>query len=182
MTYYTCEPNYDEPLGNEDLELGLSSADQEWDHYTLPRKENKSKKTRTQRGWGPPDYTQEGWLPLDTRLPSNDAVKSDAVILHYLDAQARGPVMTRSVEDDVTFPLLGDGLREEPRTELRRNKWPSHEGMRSDGWCRQTESRPSCYSLNGGGGGKHAGKMWQSKIMSKDVGPGGSDHQSGLKI
>ena len=152
--------------GQSELErkgdLGFMAVDKEWREYVLPLK--KSKKRYDLQGMR--HILQHSTsLPLNVRMPpSSDATSKS--IKHYTDPKALGIVLSRNVDDQVTYPLLNQELVPEVG-ELKRVKWDGWEGVRRMGWCyhrSDNERARDCYESNKGGGGNHAASMWRSKV------------------
>lgn len=143
-------------------ELGFMAVDKEWEEYSLPLK--KSKKRYDLHGIRQTLRHSTSVL-LNIRMPPSTGATSDS-IRHYTDPAALGIVLSRNVDDQVTFPLLNQELVPETG-ELKRNKWDGWEGVRRMGWCyhrSDNERARDCYESNKGGGGNHAASMWRSKV------------------
>lgn len=158
----------DAARANRKDELGYTVEDEAWKEYELPIKKLKKRldvsRTRS-------FFTHRTTIPLDVRLQSgltsdgSISTENASAIKHYLDAEALAPVISATISDDVSFPLLQLGNVAETEQELKRARWDVYGGVRQQGWCFGKE-HPSrkCWESNGGGGSYHAARMWQSKV------------------
>lgn len=161
-------------------ELGRTEVDDEWAEYELPPSAEIKKRVVDWSGMSPP-LNKRTSVPLDARLPNSTSTDDLNVegsrFVHYLDPTALGPVMTDLDTTSVEFPLLNQIWREEDKDEkLKKRKWDTNHPARSNGWCRGDNDQFSrrgrsgpigCWSMNGGGGAKHAARMWQAKEAKK---------------
>jgi hypothetical protein len=187
-TYFACDvrENEDDLAPNgPDPESGpvIPALDKEWVEYELPTRKSKRASMRRLGIW----YRQHQSMPLDAAVPmaipaqaeGNDEVE----IVHYMAKSARGPALSARVDDDVSLPLLEQAIREEAENEHMKVRWSYDSRRGMNGWCEREGAPRDCYEQNGGGGGKLASKMWQSKeARQKDalgVRGGGGEPRAG---
>jgi len=186
-TYFACDPrNIDTTAGSSgpaETSQGWSELDKEWDRYALPTRKSK-RSSLSSRGIMIP-HTR--LVPLDAVLSSalTGATESDGAeidearvdLVHYLEETALSPVLSASVGDKVSFPLLDQAVRDETEEERKRSRWGSGARGRQRGWCDRPDASSMCYELNGGGGDKLASSMWQGKVAKEKevLGSRGSD-------
>jgi hypothetical protein len=126
-----------------------------WNEAELPPRINRSRrKDITQRG-----LSHTSHIDFDLILPSTTSQESgdDDVVVSYLDALARAPVITLDKSMLIDYPLVNHEIRNENKVELLRSRYnndPRLGRMCSKGKC------------NPGGAHRHAAKMWQAKELA----------------
>lgn len=161
-TYFACDvKELDTDVEVEKPVAGRSELDKEWDEYELPTRKSKKSKI-AERGRM---FHHTSIIPFDAAFPQSATV-SDVEVVHYLDEKALGPVLSGKTDEQVTFPLLSQTLRDETVEEHKRSRWGYGSGRRFGGWCERESAQfgSSCHELNGGGPMKLASKMWQTKM------------------
>ena len=140
--------------------LGFTKKDKEWKEYTLPI-ENKDKSDRLDQNYVGTTIQHTASIPINVKTPP----RKEKFTRHYMDSEARSPIMTRNIDDEITFPLLDQTLHDEEGV-IKRMKWEIYDEKRQIGWCREsTYGIRNCGLANGGGGGYHAARLWESKMV-----------------
>lgn len=112
-------------------------------------------------------YRQHRLMPLDAAVPVTGPAAqavADVEVLHYLDESARGPALTAHADDAVNLPILAQQIRVEAEEQHKKVLWGhGYKRAGANAWCKREGAGRRCYEQNGGGGGKLASRMWQSK-------------------
>lgn len=163
-TTFLCDRD-EEPTGVSETTAEIrrvsEERDAEWKEYALPlRPANRTVSSR-------PGLTHKGSIPLDMRLaPISPPLENEEVVAHYLDTEARSPVLSSQASLPATpaFPALGSSFRAESKAELVKSRYGSWGGRRmQNGRCKEGRQSEECWKLNGGGARMHAAKLWQGR-------------------